>query len=870
LEAPKTKEPVDGSFIKGTATNSFGHGGGAARVDVENGKIVRIRPLHYDEKYSPEEIGQWQIEARGKVFKSRLKTLINPHGLAYKKRVYSPNRIKYPLKRVDWDPDGERNPQNRGRSKFKRITWDEATDIIANEIKRMRKEYGPHAIFLQGDGHGETKIVHAPHGCQITMFDFLGTEGEKGEYTLQTRNPDSWEGWKWGASHMWGMQPLGVQKPNTNAFKDIAENTDMLFFWGGDWETTPWQYGGQDASLWAYYYSEIGIKHIFISPDLNYAAAIHADKWIPVYPNTDTALLLGIAYTWFNEDTYDKDYIATHTHAFDKFKAYVVGEEDEIPKTPEWAAPLCGVPEWTIKALAREWALKIATFATRSSGPLCRGPYATEPVRMQVACAAMQGLGKPGTNRPYQLMIPRARVQLNPFAAYRGMEEAKQASLRWCPKQFIPKTRICDAILDHSKDNPMKFYSTGAFMMPTEDQFVQYQYPAEGCSEIHMVWSDTPCWQTCWNDGYRMDKAFRSSKIETIIIQHPWLENDCLYADILLPTCTKFELEDIMIGTDQFCQSIYPEGKCIEPIGESMSDYEAVCEVAKKLGIYEEFTEGKTPEDWMKYGFDYCGVKDLISWEELKEKEFYCVPPAEGWENDPPGMIRFYNDPESHPLKTPTGKIEFEASALLEHFPDDDERPPVPHWIPFGKTLHESRLHPRAKKYPLLQVSNHPRWRMHANLDDISWFREIPTCKVLGLDGYNYEPLWIHPTDATERGIKNGDIVKVYNERGAVLGGAYVTERIIYGAVYMDHGARVDSIIPGELDRGGAINLITPTKTFSPNTQGQVGSGFLVEVEKVTLAQMEEWKKEYPEAFKREYNPASGLRFNAWVEGGMS
>ena len=126
------------SYLKGMSFCSFGHGGGLVGVDVKNGKIVRIRPFHYDEKYSAQEIGQWKVESGGIAFKSKLKTLPNPHGLAYKKRIYSPNRIKYPLKRVDWDPDGERNTQNRGRSKFKRITWDEATDIIASEVKRVR------------------------------------------------------------------------------------------------------------------------------------------------------------------------------------------------------------------------------------------------------------------------------------------------------------------------------------------------------------------------------------------------------------------------------------------------------------------------------------------------------------------------------------------------------------------------------------------------------------------------------------------------------------------------------------------------------------------------------------------------------------
>src|SRR4030042_5654105 len=117
-----------------------------AQVDVKNGKIIRIRPLHFDSKYKPEEFKPWKIEARGKVFEPTMKTLLPPFSLAYKNRVNSPNRTMYPLKRVDWDPKGERNPHNRGRSKFVRISWDEAANIIAGEIKEVHKPYGPLAI----------------------------------------------------------------------------------------------------------------------------------------------------------------------------------------------------------------------------------------------------------------------------------------------------------------------------------------------------------------------------------------------------------------------------------------------------------------------------------------------------------------------------------------------------------------------------------------------------------------------------------------------------------------------------------------------------------------------------------------------------
>ena len=172
---------------------------------------------------------------------------------------------------------------------------------------------------------------------------------------------------------------------------------------------------------------------------------------------------------------------------------------------------------------------------------------------------------------------------------------------------------------------------------------------------------------------------------------------------------------------------------------------------------------------------------------------------------------------------------------------------------------HDERLSSeRAKKYPLLSVSNHPRWRVHSQHDDMKWLREIPTCKVVGLDGYAYQPLWLNPVEAAKRGIKHGDVVKVFNERGALLAGAYVTERLMPGVAYIDHGARYDPIVPGELDRGGAINTITPHKTTSKNVTGMAVCGFLVEVERVDL---DELYKQYPEVFKRAYDPTSGPSF---------
>ncbi|MGB9880112.1 MAG: molybdopterin dinucleotide binding domain-containing protein, partial [Anaerolineae bacterium] len=287
--------------------------------------------------------------------------------------------------------------------------------------------------------------------------------------------------------------------------------------------------------------------------------------------------------------------------------------------------------------------------------------------------------------------------------------------------------------------------------------------------------------------------------------------------------------------------------------------------IAEKLGLLEEYTRGKTHEEKQRLAFEGSGVASLISFAELKEKQYVVIPYDDRIWEQPPGLSLFAQDPKQHPLETPTGLLEFSSSALEKHFPTDPERPPVPHWIEKGQTHDERLSSERAKKYPLLCLSNHPHWRMHAQGDDITWTREIPTMKVKGPDGYFYEPVWLHPSEAAKRGICSGDIVKVFNERGAVLGGAYVTERVRPGVAYMDHGARWDPIIPGELDRGGAINTITPHNLTSKHATGMVVSGFLVEVAKVTEEEMAALREKYPEAFLRNYDPATGVSLSGWL-----
>ena len=465
---------ADKQVIRGSGLIGIGDSGVPTLIDVKDGKVTRVRPLNYEMSYDRKDFNAWKIEARGKTFEPPMKGVVGPIGLAYKKRVYSKNRVRYPLKRIDWDPKGERNTQNRGTSGYVRISWDEAAELVASELKRVGAIYGPEAVLSQADMHGESSHLSPSHGCANRLLSLLGG------YTIQMRNMDSWEGQTWGAKHVWGCEPVGEMMPTANLYPDIAEHGELLLFWGCDPETTAHPINGMMASRLCYWLTEIGLKSVYICPDLNYGAAVHADKWIPILPNTDAALHLAIAYVWITEGTYDKEYIAAHSYGFEKFEAYVLGKEDGLPKTPAWASEKSGVPEWTIKALARDWANKVTSLIHGNGGPGIRGPFASEPARLEAMLLGMQGLGKPGVHQakmiewriygprstrfPYQGTVKPQLATLSEQVRPPGsFDRSHMGPSIWAPirmileliepletppKQSIPKCLIHDAILN--------------------------------------------------------------------------------------------------------------------------------------------------------------------------------------------------------------------------------------------------------------------------------------------------------------------------------------------------------------------------------------------------------------------------------------
>ena len=877
---------------------SGGTGGEPTAVDSKDGKIVRIRPLHIDEKYTHEELADsmWELEVDGKKFRPEYKAAPNYMALAYKERVYSKNRVMKPLKRVDWEPGGDpatMNAANRGKSKFVEISWDEALDIMESEIKRVIDQYGPYSVLCIGeDGHRESKDLHAGGGMHMTAMNLLGG------YTRETRTPDSVEGWYWGAKHFWGsgfnrggglIAPPQNGYSNYNVVKDVTENADLLVFDAGDWELTQ-NYASMFFSRLLKYWEELGKEFVSVDPFCNYTAVCHKTfKWIPILPNTDAALDFGAMYVMITEGIYDKEYVDTHSIGFDKVADYVLGKEDGVPKTPEWASERCGIPPHTIKAYARNLCKKRASHVHYSSGSI-KTPYSHEPGRTQAYLLAMQGMGKPGVQ---QLHLEAALVAKEKLAesSTRPFSLVNHTRMFYPSAQSLPRTAIAEAI----RNGHVEWYGSPCIVyVPTDEQFKKFTYPGDPkmglmmaqamaqraglpvpteeprINPVHMLWSEKPCNMNCWNGGFEFQDAIRSDEVEFFVTNHQWMENDSLFADLVLPVTTCLEDDDTMGAsmTVGMRWAGYTPHAC-DRVGVSKSDWEIALEVLDRFGKREELDLGMTTDQWLKYGFTNSHLTTEVDWDTLVEKGLYYPKLEENWRDELPGMRGFYEDPENFPLDTPSGKLEFYSQALADNFPDDKERQPIAKWITGGPaeegwTHDESLWGERCKKYPLLVTANPARFRVHVQGDDIAWYREIETTKVKGPDGYLYEPVWMAPEDAEARGIKNGDIVKVYNERGIILTGARISQRITPGSVVVAKGSRVDPIAP-HIDRGGAINLISPEATVSKNCKGFAVTGYLIEAEKLTQEEYDSWKKDYPEAFDRAYDAGQGITRDAWV-----
>jgi len=823
---------------------------GPISVYVKDGKVVRIRPLSAEKK----DFRPWTIEANGRKYTPARKFNLSPYVHAERERVYSEDRIRYPMKRVDFDPNGARNPQNRGKSPHQRITWDEALDMVGAEIRRVRETYGPSALAGMTSSHHNWGIVGYKMGPFYRFLNMIG-------YTPVLDNPDSWEGWHWGATHTYGFfWRLGMPE-QYDLLEDSLKHAEMIVFWSNDPDSTRGTYTGQDSAMWRLWLRQKGVKMVFIDPYYNYTAAAMDGKWIPIRMGSGTAMAMAIAFVWITENTFDRHYVENRTVGFEEFRRHILGEDDGQPKTPEWAEAECGVKARIIRSLAREWASKrtvLSGGARGGEGGACREAYGTEWARMMVLLQAMQGLGKPGVSIWGTTMGAPSNAEVW-FPAYAD-PDGRMGSSRAADKQMVNPVKqrlyrltLPDAILNP----PITWRGEGFCGNSLEQQFTEFVYPMPGYSEIKMFYRYGGSFMGTMSDTNKWVRMYQSPKLEFVVNQDCWWSGETRFADIILPACTNLERDDIgewgacggyTVHASSGCnfRIIVRQKKCIEPLWESRSDYTILAGIAERLGLREEYTEGKTEIDWARGYFELSDLPKHISWEAFDRKGYYIVNLPDPYPSTP-SLRWFYEgrDCDTPDLGNPkrktdkgcdlgtySGKIEFVSQSLSRHFPDDEERPPMPHYIPSWEG-HRSELF---KKYPIQMVSPHPRFSFHTHYDKhTSWLDEIPTHRILK-DGYAWWPARIHPSDAAPRGIRNGDIVKLYNDRGAVLCLAVLTERIRPGIVHSyASSAKYDPLEPGKagsVDRGGCVNLLTSSRMLSKNAPGMTPNSCLIEIEK--------------------------------------
>jgi molybdopterin guanine dinucleotide-containing S/N-oxide reductase-like protein len=849
--------------------------GGPVFVDVQDGKIIRMTPI----ELGPDDKGDWTIEARGRSFTSPRKTTLAPHAQAQRSLVYSPKRIMTPLKRVDFDHKGARNTQNRGVSGYEPISWDEALDIIADEITRCRREEGPGSILTTESSHHLWGNIGYRHSAYNRFLNLMG-------FAHAAHNPDSWEGWHWGAMPMWGnSHRLGIPE-QYDLLEDALKHSEMVVFWSADPETTGGGiYSAFESTIRRFWMKELGIKMVFVDPYYNHTAGLFSDKWFAPRLGTDVAFGLAIAHTWLVEGTFDKEYVAERTTGFDEWRDYVLGASDNVPKTPAWAETECGIPAREIRALAREWGAKktmLAAGGLGGWGGACRSATGNEWARTMVALAAMQGYGKPGSNLwGTSQGAPSDCSFIFPGYAEGGISgdpEKSAAAYRWLYRMFpygsgshptsnvhdspegqaIPRLRIPEAMMHESFEWRGKGFSGSSI----ESQMQKYQYPAPGYGHISMYWRYGGSFIGTMQQTNRYVKAYREGKVPFVVNQSIWFEGETRFADVILPACTNFERYDISEFGN--CSGYIPDNhtqtnhrvivfqkKCIEPLGESKSDYDIFAAVTARMGIGDLFTDGGRDEyDWCREYFAATDLPKYITFEEFERKGYFVVPMpddyvstpamrwfAEGRKRDTPDWGPRPGDTEGlQGLQTASGKIEFVSSALTRLARDvvDPERPPMgPQYIASWEGHHTEELY---GAYPLQMVSPHPRFSFHTMGDSKeSWLNDVKDHRVLHDDGHSYWLMRLNANDARARGIADGDLVRAFNDRGAVILCAQLTERLAPGTVHA-YESCADYLPMGEPgaspDIAGCVNILTSKRFITPTSTAMANNSCLIEVEK--------------------------------------
>ncbi len=715
---------------------------------------------------------------------------VSPIGRGIVDVLDAPTRIKAPMIRKSWLELGPgTNNHLRGAEPFVEVTWEKAEKLVASELSRVKNQWGNQAIY--GGSYGWSSAGRFHH-AQSQLHRFLKCIGG---YTRSVGT------YSFAAAEVIVPHVLGdywTLLLETTSWLSVIDQGKLLVAFGG----MPRKNGQINAGGIGRHVQQehmtaardAGIEFVNVGP-------IRADiddslraEWLAIRPGTDTALLIAIAQTLVAEQLADTQFLEQYTVGMDEFQKYLGGVSDSIEKNADWASEICGIPADRIRQLARRMAANQTMISI--SWSLTRQHHGEHAFWAAIAVAAMLGqIGLPGGGITFGYSTTNGIGGHNTKVPGASLPQGENAV-----STFIPVARISDMLLNPGES----FEFNGS----------SYEYP-----DIHLVY---------WAGGnpfhhhQDLNKMLRAWQKPDTVVVNDWCWNSIAkHADIVLPCTTTLERNDISISPrDPY---VIDMQQAIKPVGDSRNDYDIFSGIARQMGIELAFTEDRNEQQWIEWIYAETVKRSKAKGFEMPD---YAEFKKSGWfKPDPPAepvvMLKdFRDDPAANPLSTPSGKIEIHSAAVASFKYEDC--PGHPTWMEPHEWLGGD-----TSDFPLHLISNQPKTKLHSQLDHGSY------CRAAKIN--QREPIMLHPEEATARNLTGGDIVRVFNRRGACLGAVVIDDQVMPGVVQMSTGAWYDPQEPGNpgsLCKHGNPNMLTLDVGTSQLAQGPIAHTCLVEIER--------------------------------------
>lgn len=717
----------------------------------------------------------------------------SPIGRSLVDGVDHPARVDRPVVRRGWlDGGPARSGAGRGAEPFVAVSWEQALDLVGGELDRVRRDHGNQAIYAGSYGWASAGRFHH---AQSQIHRFLNLIGG---YTASV-NTYSLAAAEVIVPHVVGHGFDDVQRAMTS-WPVLADHAGLIVSFGGiPLKNAQVNSGGQGRHTtrdWLARCRANGVDFVNIGPLRDDLVDLVEADWLAPRPNTDTAIMLGLAHTLLAEGLHDQSFLDRYCVGFGRLRDYLTGAADGQPKDADWAGAIAELDPQAIRALARRMAASRTMINVAWS--VQRADHGEQPYWMAIALAAMLGqIGLPGGGFGFGYGAVGS--------VGNGVRRLKAPKLDRPAAPIdsaIPVARIADMLL-----NPGAPFDYDGRRLTYPD--IRLVYWAGGNPFHHH------------QDINRLVDAWR--RPQTIVVHEPFWTATARHADIVLPVTTPLERNDI--GGSSSDNHLFAMPQAVRPLAAARNDYDIFSGLAGRLGVAEAFTEGRDEAAWLRHIYEAFRQQSNA----LPDFDRFWAEGHIEYPDDPPGAARlvlladFRADPDRHPLPTPSGRIEV-WSDTIDGFGYDD-CPGHPQWMPPYEWLGG----PAAERFPLHLISNQPATRLHSQYDHGA---NSTAAKIEGR-----EPMRMNPSDAAARGIRDGDVVRVFNDRGACLAGAVVSDRVRRGVVQLSTGAWYDPVEPGRpgaLDSHGNPNMLTRDKGTSRLAQGPTAQTTLVEVERWT------------------------------------